>query len=203
MNTDATPHLFWITSRAAGTLALLLASAAVCLGVAMGTRLLKRPAAPDLRIVHETLSLAAMVAIAVHGLSLLGDAYLHPSLLDVTVPFTSQYKTGWTSVGIISGWAVIALGLSYYARARIGQERWRRLHRFTAVAWVLGLVHSLGEGTDAGQAWFLIMNGIVVVPALLLLLWRITRPAQRTEPTQLGSSRVSRYAGTAEVSTGV
>jgi sulfoxide reductase heme-binding subunit YedZ len=113
-----------------------------------------------------------MVAIAVHGLSLIGDAYLHPSLLDVTVPFVSSYRTAWTSIGIIGGWAVIALGLSYYARARIGQERWRRLHRFTALAWLLGLVHSLGEGTDAGQLWFLFMIGIVVVPTLALILWR-------------------------------
>ncbi len=43
------------------------------------------------------------------------------------------------------------LGLSYYARARIGVQRWRRLHRFAALAWLLGLVHALGEGTDAGQ----------------------------------------------------
>jgi len=195
VNTDATPHLFWITSRAAGTLALLLTSAAVCLGVAMATRLLKRPAGPDLRIVHETLSLAAMVAITIHGLSLIGDAYLHPSLVDLTVPFVSGYKTALTSIGIISGWGVIALGLSYYARARIGRERWRRLHRFTALAWLLGLVHSLGEGTDAGQAWFLVMVGIVVIPTLALLVWRIGALAR------LGKG--SRYAGAAEVSTSV
>jgi sulfoxide reductase heme-binding subunit YedZ len=192
MTTDATPHLFWITSRAAGTVALLLASAAVCLGVSMGSRLLKSSSGPDLRIVHETLSLAAMVAIAIHGLALIEDSYLHPSLLDVTVPFVSTYRTGWTTVGVISGWAVVALGLSYYARARIGQERWRRLHRLTAVGWLGGLVHSLGEGTDAGQAWFLIMVGIVVVPALVLLVWRIG------QLIQLG--KVSRYAGTAEMS---
>jgi hypothetical protein len=33
-------------------------------------------------------------------------------------------------------------------------------------------VHSLGEGTDAGTAWFLAMTGLVVVPALLLLALR-------------------------------
>ena len=80
----------------------------------------------------------------------------------------------------MSGWALAALGLSYYARGRIGRDRWRRLHRFTALAWLLGLVHSLGEGTDAGETWFLAMVGIVTVPALVLLLWRITsrdRPA--------------------------
>ena len=53
-------------------------------------------------------------------------------------------------------------------------RRWRALHRFTALAWVLGVAHSLGEGTDAGQVWFLAMTGVVAVPALLLLLGRLT-----------------------------
>jgi DMSO/TMAO reductase YedYZ heme-binding membrane subunit len=64
------------------------------------------------------------------------------------------------------------LGLSYYARGRIGVQRWRTLHRFAALAWILGLAHSLGEGTDAGQSWFLASVAIVAVPALTLLLGR-------------------------------
>ena len=61
-----------------------------------------------------------MAALAVHALALLGDQYLRPSLLDVTVPFVSDYKTGWTSLGIIAGWATVLLGLSFYARRLIG-----------------------------------------------------------------------------------
>jgi sulfoxide reductase heme-binding subunit YedZ len=178
MTTDPTPHLFWITSRAAGTAALVLATVAVCLGLLMSTRP-RRFKVGDLRITHETLSLATIVAVAVHGVSLVGDGYLHPSLLDISVPFISSYKTGWTTVGIVSGWALAALGLSYYARGRIGTDRWRRLHRFTALAWLLGLVHSLGEGTDAGRAWFLAMIAVVALPALLLLLWRMSPIARR------------------------
>jgi hypothetical protein len=56
-------HLFWITSRAAGTAALLLSSAAVCVGLLMGGRLLKGRG-PDLRVTHEALSLATLVALA-------------------------------------------------------------------------------------------------------------------------------------------
>src|SRR4051794_9203864 len=42
-----TEHLFWITSRAAGTAALLLSSAAVCVGLLFGGKLVKgRPPAP-------------------------------------------------------------------------------------------------------------------------------------------------------------
>lgn len=181
MTTDPGPHLFWITSRAAGTVALVLSSLAVCVGLVMGTRWLKRRG-PDLRATHEVLSLATMLALAVHGLSLIGDHYLHPSLADVSIPFVSGYKTLWTTMGIIGAWAMIALGLSYYARARIGQQRWRALHRFTAVAWGLGVVHSLGEGTDAGNAWFLAMTAAVAIPAVLLLIGRMGGLGKRRAP---------------------
>ena len=165
------PHLFWLTSRAAGIAALMLSSVSVCVGLLMGGRVFKGRG-PDLRVAHEALSLATIAALLVHGLSLLGDAFLHPNLADVSIPFVSGYKTFWTSTGIVAFWAMALLGLSYYARTRIGVQRWRRLHRFIALAWILGLVHSLGEGSDAGQTWFLVMVAIVAVPAIALLLVR-------------------------------
>jgi methionine sulfoxide reductase heme-binding subunit len=183
--TSATPHLFWITSRAAGIVALVLASLAVSLGLLMSTKLLRRRG-PDLIAVHEILSLATILAIVVHGAALLGDQYLHPSLADISIPFVSGYERGWTSAGIIAGWGLALLGLSYYAKRRIGAARWRKLHRFTALAWIAGIVHSLGEGTDAGQLWFQAMTAIVVAPAIALLLFRHLRPS--------GSTRAARPA---------
>src|SRR2546421_6392884 len=157
------PHLFWITSRAAGIAALLLSSTSVGVGVTMGGRLWKGRGV-DLRVAHEALSLATIAAIVIHGVSLLGDSFLHPSLADIAIPFASSYREPWMAIGIIAGWATILLGLSFYARGRIGQERWKKLHRFTALAWILGIAHSLGEGTDAGQRWFLVGLGVVVLP---------------------------------------
>ena len=81
-------------------------------------------------------------------------------MADIAIPFVSGYHTVWTSMGIIAGWALMLLGLSYYARRRIGSARWRSLHRLTALAWLAGIAHSLGEGTDAGQTWFLVMLAI-------------------------------------------
>jgi sulfoxide reductase heme-binding subunit YedZ len=88
------------------------------------------------------------------------------------VPFVSGYKEPWMSIGIVSGWGLVALGVSYYFRTRIGVARWKRLHRWTALAWVLGIAHSLGEGTDAGTTWFLALTAIAVLPALGLLIVR-------------------------------
>lgn len=169
-------HLYWITSRAAGTAALLLSSLAVAAGLVIGGKLVKGRG-PDLRVLHEALALATLAAIFVHAASLLGDGYLRPSVLDLTVPLVSSYKTAWMSIGILSGWSLFWLGLSYYAREQIGQERWRLVHRATTVFWLLGIVHSLGEGTDAGEAWFLACTAIVVVPALVLLALRLAPPA--------------------------
>jgi methionine sulfoxide reductase heme-binding subunit len=176
------PHLFWITSRAAGIVALLLSSVSVCVGLLMGGRLIKGRR-PDLRVTHEALSLATLAAIAVHGLTLLGDGFVNLSVGDIAVPFLSSYKTLWTSAGIVAFWALLLLGASYYARVRIGAQRWRKLHRFTALAWILGIVHSLGEGTDAGQTWFLAMVAIATVPALILLATRWLGAAAEAAPS--------------------
>jgi sulfoxide reductase heme-binding subunit YedZ len=182
------PHLFWITSRAAGIAALLLSSLSVCVGVLIGGRILSARK-QELRVTHETLSLAALAALVVHGLTLLGDGYLHPSLGDITVPLLSGYKELWTSIGIVAFWALATLGLSYYARARIGVRRWRKLHRLAAFAWILGLAHSLGEGTDAGQTWFLAIVAVAAVPALLLLLARALSPSAGGTVPRTGVAR--------------
>lgn len=188
MHIDPTPHLFWITSRAAGIAALVLASLAVSLGLLMSTKLLRGRAA-DLRVTHEILSLATIAAIVVHAVTLLGDKFLHPSVADIAIPFASSYKTAWMSLGIIGGWSLILLGVSYYARRTIGAKRWRKLHRFTALAWLAGLVHAIGMGTDAGQVWFLAMIAIVAIPALALLLLRLGGAGAVPTPRRAGSAR--------------
>jgi hypothetical protein len=80
-----------------------------------------RPRRPATRPTpHEALSLATIAAIVVHAGALLGDGYLRPSLDDVTIPFVSDYERVWTTTGIVAGWTLIVLGLSYHARGRIG-----------------------------------------------------------------------------------
>jgi methionine sulfoxide reductase heme-binding subunit len=186
--TAAGPHLFWITSRAAGIAALILSSGSLGVGVLIrGRGEPRRLLGSDARALHEALSLATIVAIAVHGLALLGDSYLHPTPLDIAIPFSGGYRPFWTGIGIVGGWGLAALGLSYYARGRIGQARWRYLHRFIPIFWALGVVHTLGAGTDAEQPWLLIAIALPTVPALLLLLGRLA--GSPAEPRQAPAPR--------------
>jgi methionine sulfoxide reductase heme-binding subunit len=168
----ASEHLFWITSRAAGGAAMILAGAAVAVGLMIGSR---RQSANkrDLRAIHEALSLTTLAMVLLHGVSLLGDSYLNPGPVGIAIPFVGPYRPLWTGLGIIAGYGLAVLGLSYYARDRIGAARWRRVHKLTAIFWLLAIVHTIGAGSDAAQIWFLAISGAVVLPtaALLTLRW--------------------------------
>ncbi len=181
-------HLFWITSRAAGTAALITASVSVAIGIMIGSR--RNTSAPlsELRPVHEALSLATLALIGLHGVSLLGDSFMRPGLAGIAIPFVGPYRPVWTAVGIVGGYGLAALGLSYYCRNAIGAARWRRWHRFTALFWLLGVVHTIGAGSDVTQPWFLLLTGAAVIPAAFLVLSRTARGLSsaldlpRTEP---------------------
>jgi methionine sulfoxide reductase heme-binding subunit len=168
-------HLFWITSRAAGSAALITASVSVAVGILISSRRSGSTPLSELRPVHEALSLAALALIALHGLALLGDHFLKPGLLGIAIPLVGPYRPVWTGIGIIAGYGLAALGLSYYWRDAIGAARWRRLHRFTALFWLLGVVHTIGAGSDRSQAWFLLLIGAAVVPAAVLVAGRVGR----------------------------
>jgi sulfoxide reductase heme-binding subunit YedZ len=164
-------HGWWIASRSAGIVALLAITASVILGLLMANGLPRRKGANRVLVsLHESTALAGLIAIAVHGITLLGDPWMHATLWKISVPFSIGYRPLWTSLGIIAGWIAAALGLSYYARKRIGTRLWRKLHRATVVAWALGIAHTIGAGTDANERWLQVtmLTGSVVIVFLFL-----------------------------------
>lgn len=148
-------HGWWLASRASGLVALVLVTVSVFLGLAMAGKLMRRPGlGKKLMALHEQTALAGLIAISVHGIALLGDPWLNPGVAGVTVPFALGFKTFFTGLGVIAAYLAALLGLSYYFRRRIGTKLWRKAHRATVLVYVLGLVHALGAGSDAGTPWF-------------------------------------------------
>jgi methionine sulfoxide reductase heme-binding subunit len=170
---------WWLASRASGIVALVLIAASVTIGLAMAARAFRKPGLPKLLIaVHEHAALAALVAIAVHGLTLLGDAWLNPGPVGIAVPFAMEYEPVFTGIGIIGGYLAAILGLTFYVRRRVGTRRWRNLHRLTPLVYVLGVVHTLGAGTDAGTPWMPAILITTGTPILYLGIVRALPPAR-------------------------
>jgi sulfoxide reductase heme-binding subunit YedZ len=188
-------HAWWLASRAAGIVALLLVSASVLIGLTMASGLLRKPGLKrSLLAFHEHTALAGLVAIAVHGLTLLGDGWLRPGLAGIAVPFVIGYRTVYVGLGILAGYLAALLGLSFYARRRIGARLWRKLHRATVLVYALGVVHVLGAGTDAGSAWLRVVMLATGVPIVGLFAARIAgrRRAGARKPVRAPQPRPAR-----------
>jgi sulfoxide reductase heme-binding subunit YedZ len=166
-------HAWWLASRAAGIVAMLLVSASVGLGLANAARLVPPRARRALVVVHEQMALAALGSIAAHALLLLPDRWLRPGLAGIALPFAIGYRPFAVALGIVGGYLAALLGLSFYARRRIGSRLWRRLHVGTLVVYVMALGHTLTAGTDARTTWLLALLAVMAAPVAALLAWRV------------------------------
>jgi methionine sulfoxide reductase heme-binding subunit len=167
---DPMDFAWWLASRAAGVVAFALIALSVLLGLAMANRVVRGRAAVKL---HEHLALAALLAIAVHGITLLGDGWLDPGAAGLLVPFAMDHAPFFTGLGVISGYLAALLGLSFYLRRRIGAKRWRNAHRWVVVAYVFGVAHTLGAGSDASALWLRAVLFATGAPILFLFLLRV------------------------------
>lgn len=188
--TDPTQQVFWLASRAVGIVAMALLGISVALGLAMSTRLLRRPGLPaKLKRFHEASTLVALALIVAHGGLLLADGYLRPGLAGITLPFQLSYRPFWTGIGIIGAWLAAILGLSFYARKWIGAKTWRRMHRWTIAVYVLALGHAIGAGTDGRSTWMLAMLAILTAPILFAFTYRVLPAAARSPRGTTGPIR--------------
>lgn len=176
----------WVTARAAGIAALLAASCSASVGLVSAMRpKAVRNRRVELHAVHEALSLVTLALILVHGLALLADPVVRPGLAGVLIPFAEPYRPVASALGQIAAYGMGALGLTYYARRRMGARRWRSAHRVIPFFWLLAVMHGLMVGTDAGQWWFVLGLGLPVVTAATLLCSRhLDRALQEPAPRQ-------------------
>jgi methionine sulfoxide reductase heme-binding subunit len=186
-------HGWWLASRASGLVALALVTVSVGIGLLMAGKVSRKPGlGPKLAAIHEHAAVAAIIAISVHGVTLLGDAWLNPGIAGIAIPFKMAYRPLWTGVGIVGGYLAALLGLSFYARRRIGARLWRKAHRFTVAVYVMAVVHTLGAGTDASTPWmraWLVLTGVPIAVLFGLRLSHGLRSGRRRAGKQAPSPR--------------
>jgi methionine sulfoxide reductase heme-binding subunit len=187
---DPTEHVFWLASRAFGIVAIALLGISVALGLTLAGRIGRRPGLPArLKRLHEATALVTLGAIAAHAGVLLADGYLRPGLAGIALPFQLWYRSAWTGIGVIAGWLAFIIGLSFYARRRIGTKTWRWLHRWTLAVYLLSLGHVVGAGTDSRSAWMIAALTLLTAPIVFALTCRVLpRPVPRPRRAHRGGS---------------
>src|SRR3954447_2687736 len=189
MTPNPADHTWWLASRASGVVAIILITASVFIGLTLSTRVLKGPGMSRwLAAAHEQAALGGLVAVATHGVTLLGGPFLKPGITGIAVPFAIDFKTLWVGLGIVGGYLAALTGLTFYVRKRIGVARWRKLHRLTIVAYGLSLVHTIQAGTDfqagswARLAVLAPAGPILVLFSERMMPGRAKKPAPKPSP---------------------
>ncbi len=165
----------WDVARAGGFTAYILMGLAVALGLALSMKWQSPSKWPRIinNELHNFLTLLALVFTTVHVLAVWVDPYTKFGWKDVFIPFLTTYRTFWMSLGIVSLYLGIAIGISTWIRPFIGYAWWRRLHYVTLALYVLVTAHGIMTGSDTNTTWGIAIYGVSIATIGLLLTRRI------------------------------
>lgn len=166
----------WMFSRATGLLAYVALSVDVIVGLLVSTRSADRfVARGPLVDLHGWLSPLALGLVLAHGGVLLVDNYVRFDVIDLFIPFASSRWPLTVGVGVLGGYLLLVVHLSFRFRKRIGTATWRRVHYLSFVAFVLVTVHAITIGTDRGHGWFMSVYVVTLLVVAILVAARIKR----------------------------
>lgn len=173
------PSIAWYLTRATGTVALLLLTATVALGVLDVSRC-SSPRWPRfvLDALHRNVSLLAVVFLALHILTTVLDSFAHISILAAFIPFISSYRPFWLGLGAVAFDMQLAVAITSLLRRRLGFSAWRATHWLAYACWPIALVHGLGTGSDVKSKWML----LIAVGCVLVVIVAVCARALRGWP---------------------
>lgn len=141
--------LLWWASRASGFVAYIAFWACMLFGALLSARggdgLIDRKIASDL---HQEWTIAALIATAVHIITVILNAHAHVPALAAVIPYASLSLRGAIALGTIGTWGLAVIAASSWLRARLAYNAWRVIHALSFGAFVLALAHSVTAGTD-------------------------------------------------------
>jgi predicted ferric reductase len=165
----------WYSTRASGTLALVLLTLTTALGVAQVGRvrsdLLPRFVLDGL---HRYTSLLAGVFLTVHILTAVLDTFAPIALIDAFVPFVGVYRPIWLGLGATALDLLIAVAITSVIRERLGHRGWRAVHWLAYAVWPVAFVHALGTGSDIHEGWMELIAIACAATVLAVGLFRVT-----------------------------
>jgi sulfoxide reductase heme-binding subunit YedZ len=174
--------LTWYIARASGVSLYLLLWASTMLGLGLSTHFLdgiiERGTVFSL---HAYLTALALAFLGLHMLALGADQYTAFTLADLLIPFHAGVREPWTGFGVIAGWLLAGISVSFPMRKLTGYRLWRKAHWLTLPLMLIGFMHGIGAGTDSTSAAMAALYGITAALFCFLVLYRTLRGRRHRE----------------------
>jgi len=188
----AGPSPFWYLTRGAGTVAMILLTASVVLGILDFSRWRTESWPRFLTdALHRNVSMLALVMVAVHVITTVADGFAPIGLQDSIIPFLSPYRPLWLGLGAISFDLLLAVAVTSALRRHVGYRAWRAVHWGAYACWPLALVHGLGTGSDATSVWMLLLSIACLAAVLIALGWRVSATVPGTPARRLATGALT------------
>jgi DMSO/TMAO reductase YedYZ heme-binding membrane subunit len=177
----------WYATRAGGTVALVLLTATVVLGIAAGGRYAPgRIARFEVSTLHRNLSVLSLVFLALHISTAIADSYVPLSWLDTVVPFASSYRSLWVGLGAVAVDLLLAVALTSAVRQRLGGRRWKAVHWLAYAAWPVAILHGYGIGTDSRLGPQLLLYLVCAAAVATAAILRLRGSGPKSTTTEEG-----------------
>ena len=174
-----TPYL-WYSSRATGAVSLCLLTLVMVLGPLVSTRVGgRRIGRFAINELHRSVSMVAMLFVAIHVTATVIDTYVPIGILSAFVPFTSQYHRLPVAIGTVAIDLLIAVWLTSYFKEKLRPDLWRAIHWLSYGSFIAALIHGYLTGTDAHTRWYLILTVGCGSAGIAAIGWRITARPER------------------------
>jgi sulfoxide reductase heme-binding subunit YedZ len=179
------PQIWWYIARASGIIAWLFITASVLWGILLSTKLFpahRRPA--WLLDLHRGLGALSVLFLLTHVGALVADNYVHFDIVDILVPFASEWKTWQVAIGVFAFWGVVIVEFTSLAMKHLPKKLWRGIHFTSYLTFLLTSFHGTFAGTDATNKMYVATTIITTAALVVAVSYRIaTRRAVRV-PTR-------------------
>lgn len=174
-------QIWWYVARASGIVAWLFITASVLWGIMLSTQLFpahRRPA--WLLDLHRGLGALSVLFVGTHIGALIADNWIHFDVIDVAVPFASEWKPWQVALGVFAMWVLVIVEATSLAMKRLPKKLWRGIHFGSYLTFLLASLHGTFAGTDATNPLYLGTTIVTTTALAAAVVYRIvTRPLRQ------------------------
>ncbi len=168
-------QFWWYLTRAAGLMGYFLIWLSTAWGLAVSSKIMdpiiERGFTYDF---HEHLSWLGLAFIGLHVTVLMADKYLPYTIWQILIPFLSPYRPLWVGIGVIALYLSLLVTITFYMKAKIGSNAFRKIHYLSLVAYIGATLHGLYAGTDSVLPTAdLLYKGTGLITLFLIVYWLV------------------------------
>jgi predicted ferric reductase len=182
-------QIWWFVARASGMVAAVLIGVTVVWGLLLSTRIVVRKGLPAwLTDLHRGLAGLSVGFVVVHLVALWADSYEEFTVVELLVPFASDWKPTAVAWGVFATWLLAVVQVTSLLQRRMPRRRWHAVHLLSFPLGVFVGVHAMTAGTDASNTWFRWVTLGLAAAVLFLTIYRVLTLGDRSARRPLPAS---------------